>query len=446
MSLVDHPSQPLSHLSTRDLRRFAAEALKRHPDLRELVPDPDARFNQALVQAFQPGGAPQAGDLREAMSRALDTHDDLQRLWALTDLAAALAAGFDPNSGAAEASAEIGAEISSLVHENAHAVADHDVDLLDPRWVEVTYLAWARGWPWAEELSDALAHGVEGDPELTEVVVRLAEADAGRAADPEGAARPATLALRCRVAAGQLDEARALVGRYGLGVAYSAMLASAGRVPEILVQHTMLLDERHEYATVAMGLALAGYPAEARALAEAGRAWGTGDTDPIEEVLAQIPEVSPAVPPEALDPTQLPAWGAAGEPAVHPLDGFLDDAYSALEDGRWAEAVQVLLDGQVGFVEPHFCAWVAEQAEQAGVSPRDLAALLEAAAEGEIFRANRKSYAKAVRHLEQVRRLLVSAGDGEKWRALLADLRQEHARKTALLEALDPLLQEAGLS
>jgi hypothetical protein len=449
MDHVDHPSTPFARMSARDLRGFAVEAIRRHPELRELIPDPDARFSQALVQAFIPGETPQATDLREALARALGSKDGLQRLWALTDLVAALAAGFDTHSDHADEAAEVGAEIASLVHENAHVVADEDIDLLDSRWVDVVYAAWARGWAWAEELSDALAHGVEGDAELTDHLVRLAEADAARAPDAETASPAAALALRARIAAGQMEEARQLVRRYGLGVEYCAILASVGRVPEILVQHGMLLDERREYATVAMGLALAGYPAEGRALAEAGRAWGTGDESHIDEVLAQIPDPPP---PTAAEP---PPW-AQGDPATwfsveesedaDQSTSQIERAYAALQEGRMPEAVSLLLEEQLGLLDPSFCAWVAARAEAAGVHRGDVAALLESAAEGEIYRANRKSYAKAVHHLEGVRRLLDELGRWPDWVRLLDDLRHEHARKGALLEVLEPLLKEAGLA
>ena len=100
--------------------------------------------------------SPQVKDIRAAFTRALETRDELQRLWAVTDLVAALAAAFDPEWPTADEVAEIGAELAAAVHEHAHVVADSDLELLEERWVEVTYAAWARGWPWADELADAV--------------------------------------------------------------------------------------------------------------------------------------------------------------------------------------------------------------------------------------------------------------------------------------------------
>jgi hypothetical protein len=221
------------------------------------------------------------------------------------------------------------------------------------------------------------------------------------------------------------------------------MLASAGRVAEILVQHTMLLEERQEYAAVAMGLALAGFQAEARALAEAGRAWGSGDPEALHDVLAQIPEVITVMPDDHAIEAQ--PWAADADDRG-PLAGFLDDASTALDEGRWGDAVAVLLEGRVGLVEPHLCAWVAEQAERSGVSGDHLAELLGSAAEGEIFRANRRSYERAASHLTEVRRLLLGLGRHDDWVSLLDTIRRDHARKSALLEVLSPLLSDAGLS
>ena len=77
--------------------------------------------------------------------------------------------------------------------------------------------------------------------------------------------------------------------------------------------------------------------------------------------------------------------------------------------------------------------------EVATTHPDESIAIWRKLAEQCIAVGNRKGYEASLRHLRPMRRLLIQLGRQDEWERYLADLRETHRRRRALLETLDGL-------